>query len=67
MAFFVRLTLLLTAAFLALAVAAFVLKLVFIAAAIAAIVAVGLFTVHFVRGFGRRARAGAGVRVLRGR
>ncbi len=64
MGFFVRLTLLLTAAFLAIVVAAFVLKLVLVAAAIAAVAVVCLFSVHFIRGFARRMRTREPARML---
>ena len=66
MAFFIRLTLLLTAAFLAIVVVGFVLKLVLVAALIAAVVAGGFFVYHFVRGFARRVRARQPVRMLGG-
>ncbi len=66
MALFVRLTLVLTAAFLAIVVAAFVLKLVVVAATIAAVFALALFTIHFLRGFSRRMRARRAVRMLHG-
>jgi hypothetical protein len=62
--FFVRLTLLLTAAFLAIVVAWFVLKLVFVAAAIAAVALVCVFAANFVRGFSRRVRARQPARML---
>jgi hypothetical protein len=46
---FLKLTLIIAAAFLAFIVAAFVLKLVVVAAVVAAVVFAGLFLVNFIR------------------
>lgn len=57
MTFFLRITLALTALFVALAVAAFLLKILVAAVTLGALALGALFVLNFARGFARRRRA----------